>query len=182
MDNPSRKAIVISGLVQGVGFRPFVYRLAKELGLAGTVANTAKGVVIHVQGPALDLDVFYERVLREKPAVSHVQHSTCKDIPALPGEIDFIIISSNSTDSKSVAILPDLATCPDCLADVAQPDGRRHNYAFTNCTNCGPRFSIINDIPYDRPNTEMRNFIQCPACMAEYTNPTNRRFHAQPNA
>ncbi|MFC1481296.1 carbamoyltransferase HypF, partial [Candidatus Neomarinimicrobiota bacterium] len=177
-----RLHIHITGTVQGVGFRPYVYRLAHELGLTGHVANTSSGVFIQIQGSQTKVDQFISRIQPEAPAVSHIATFTHGVIDVVNNEPHFSVVESDDSSTKTVNILPDLATCPACLADVDQSAGRRHNYAFTNCTNCGPRFSIINDIPYDRPNTEMRNFIQCPACMAEYTNPANRRFHAQPNA
>jgi hydrogenase maturation protein HypF len=177
-----RVQIHITGAVQGVGFRPYIYRLAESIGLTGHVSNTSSGVFIQIQGPQARVDQFINRLRPEAPAVSKIVSCTHSDIQVVDGEQRFTVVESDDSSAKTVNILPDLATCPDCLADVAQLDGRRHNYAFTNCTNCGPRFSIINDIPYDRPNTEMRNFIQCPACMAEYTDPEDRRFHAQPNA
>ncbi|UCH09552.1 MAG: carbamoyltransferase HypF [Fidelibacterota bacterium] len=177
-----RIRITIRGAVQGVGFRPFVYRLAKELALTGSVANTARGVIVDIQGPSEALDTFASRVVEEAPPVSGITTTVTREIPIIRNESDFIIQFSDDSEEKTVTILPDLATCPDCLREIFDPEDRRAEYAFTNCTNCGPRFSIINHIPYDRPNTEMRHFDMCPDCSQEYHEPVNRRFHAQPNA
>ncbi len=177
-----RISITITGTVQGVGFRPFVYRLARELRLTGHVANTSLGVIGEIQGQAGDVDEFIRRVVADAPAVAHIAGFDHQMIDPVPGETEFVIRESDPSTDKSVAILPDLATCPDCLAEINNPSDQRFQYPFTNCTNCGPRFSIINDIPYDRPNTEMRNFTMCPDCQGEYEDPGDRRFHAQPNA
>ncbi|UCD36784.1 MAG: carbamoyltransferase HypF, partial [Fidelibacterota bacterium] len=177
-----RVRITIQGAVQGVGFRPFVYRLADELALTGSVANTARGVIVEIQGDRQAIETFTCRVIEEAPPVSHIFNSQVEDVAEQPGESQFVILFSDETEPKTVTILPDLATCPDCQAEINDPHDRRAGYAFTNCTNCGPRFSIINHIPYDRPNTEMRRFTMCPDCHREYHEPADRRFHAQPNA
>ncbi len=177
-----RIRMIIQGAVQGVGFRPFVYRLAGELNLTGTVANTGGGVITEVQGPRAAVSTFIRRVVSEAPPVSHITSSSMEDRPPRPTEKGFVILHSDDSQEKTVTILPDISTCPYCLREIFAPRDRRHGYAFTNCTNCGPRFSIINDLPYDRPNTEMRAFTQCPRCEAEYGDPADRRFHAQPNA
>jgi hydrogenase maturation protein HypF len=171
----------LSGAVQGVGFRPFVYRLAVELGLAGWVLNSSAGLVIEVEGQSGRLSLFQERLDKEKPSAAVV---LAREVSMLEpaGFQGFEIRSSDADDEKTVSLLPDLATCRQCLAEVHDPANRRHGYAFTNCTNCGPRYSIILDIPYDRPRTTMRGFEFCPDCRREYTDPGNRRFHAQPNA
>ncbi len=174
--------MTIQGAVQGVGFRPFVFRLAEELDLTGTVANTAGGVITEIQGPPEVVAAFTRRVVEEAPPVSTIAATTVEDLPLKPDETSFAIQLSDDSQAKTVTILPDLATCPDCLQEIFSDQDRRAGYAFTNCTNCGPRFSIINDIPYDRPNTEMRSFAMCPECKREYHNPRDRRFHAQPNA
>ncbi|MFC1618932.1 carbamoyltransferase HypF [Candidatus Neomarinimicrobiota bacterium] len=177
-----RIRMTIQGAVQGVGFRPFVYRLATELILTGTVANTASGVIVEIQGTGEAVKTFTHRVIEEAPPVSHISNTSTEDLEEQLEEKDFIILFSDDSEPKTVTILPDLATCPECLEEILDPGDRRAGYAFTNCTNCGPRFSIINHIPYDRPNTEMRRFSMCPECEDEYHEPTDRRFHAQPNA
>ena len=167
--------------MQGVGFRPFVYRLAAELGLHGWVINDTEGVFIEVEGAETVLAHFLDRLPAETPPRAIVQTLSSTWLPPV-GYAQFEIRHSANTGAKTALILPDVATCPDCLAEVLDPNDRRHRYPFTNCTNCGPRFSIIEALPYDRPNTTMRRFTMCPACQAEYDSPLDRRFHAQPNA
>ena len=176
-----RLRVEVRGAVQGVGFRPFVYRLATELRLAGWVINDTRGVFIEVDGPEPNLQRFLERLKGEKPprALVHSLEAAWME-PA--GYERFEIRHSQGQGAKTVLVLPDIASCPDCLSEVSDLSDRRHGYAFTNCTNCGPRFTIITALPYDRPNTTMRRFVMCPRCQAEYEDPTNRRFHAQPNA
>ena len=179
-----RMRIVVRGTVQGVGFRPFVYRLAAELKLTGWVNNTSDGVYIEVEGPPKRTEEFLLRVPREKPSVSKI-HNLQHTVLDPAGYSDFAIVESEQTDEDSditVPVLPDIATCDECLQEVFDPSDRRHRYPFTNCTNCGPRFSIVEALPYDRPNTTMKDFEMCPDCRAEYEDPANRRFHAQPNA
>ncbi len=177
----SRLGVEIHGAVQGVGFRPFVYRLATELGLCGWVINDAAGVFIEVEGARDTVQRFLARLPQEVPPRAIVQ-SLNHEWLAPAGYERFEIRHSEETGAKTVLILPDIATCPDCLAEIFDPADRRHGYPFTNCTNCGPRFTIIQALPYDRPNTTMRRFIMCPACRHEYEDPLDRRFHAQPNA
>ena len=171
----------IRGAVQGVGFRPFVYRLAAELGLAGWVLNDTAGVFIEVEGDEPALAEFLRRLPAEPPPRALIQSLDAAWL-APAGYAHFEIRHSDGQGSKTVLVLPDIATCADCLREVFDPADRRHGYPFTNCTNCGPRFSIIQALPYDRPNTTMRRFALCPACQAEYDSPLDRRFHAQPNA
>ena len=179
--NVERAKVIVRGAVQGVGFRPFVYRLARELGLNGWVLNSARGVFLEVEGEGESVRKFLLRLEREKPPRAIIQSLEFAILdPA--GYRDFEIRYSDESGEKSVLILPDIATCPDCLRETFDPRDRRYRYAFTNCTNCGPRFSIIEALPYDRPNTSMRKFVMCDRCDREYHDPANRRFHAQPNA
>ncbi len=176
-----RLRITLRGAVQGVGFRPFVYRLATEMALTGWVLNSSSGLVVEVEGPPDELRRFEERIESERPKASvvTVHESTWMQTK---GSTRFEIHASDADTGKSVNVLPDLATCSDCRAELFDPANRRFEYPFTNCTNCGPRYTIVVDIPYDRPNTTMRDFVLCPECREEYENPANRRFHAQPNA
>ena len=171
----------IRGAVQGVGFRPFVYRLASELHLPGWVSNTVQGVFIEVEGGKEILDQFLLRLQREKPSVSFIQSFEFSFLDPV-GFLTFEIKESDSSGSKTALILPDIATCPDCLAEIFDQKNRRYRYPFTNCTNCGPRYSIIEALPYDRPNTSMKRFALCPDCQREYEDRSDRRFHAQPTA
>lgn len=172
---------VIRGAVQGVGFRPFVYRLATELGLHGWVMNTAQGVFLEVEGPVAQLDRFILRLASEAPPLARIQSTefTHRD-PA--GYTGFAIRASDGGGPRTALVLPDCALCPDCLRELFNPADRRHRYPFITCTNCGPRYSIIERLPYDRPSTTMHSFTMCPACRREYDDPADRRFHAQPNA
>src|ERR1700751_5564197 len=178
---PLRAKITVHGAVQGVGFRPFVYRIATELRLCGWVLNSSQGLFIEVEGPFDLVQPFLARLEKEKPPLAIIQslESTFLDVAGYQG---FEIRYSDHTGPKTALILPDIAICSDCFGELFDPATRRYRYPFTNCTNCGPRFSIIEELPYDRPNTSMRRFKQCPACDAEYHDPLNRRFHAQPNA
>jgi hydrogenase maturation protein HypF len=177
----SRLKIVLRGAVQGVGFRPFVHRLATELGLAGWVNNSSQGVFIEVEGPRAALEQFLARLQSDRPPRSFI-HSLESWWLDAAGYAGFEIRPSEAGGDKTAVIMPDLATCPDCLREIFDPRDRRHLYPFTNCTNCGPRFSIVESLPYDRPNTSMKQFAMCPDCAQEYRDPANRRFHAQPNA
>jgi hydrogenase maturation protein HypF len=177
----SRLKIVIRGVVQGVGFRPFIYRLATELHLPGWVSNTSQGVFLEVEGGTRNLEAFLLRIEREKPHLSYIQSLEPFWLDPV-GYTGFEIRESREGGKKTTFILPDIATCPQCLEDIFDPDNRRHLYPFTNCTNCGPRFTIIKSLPYDRQNTTMARFEMCPECRREYEDPKNRRFHAQPNA
>ena len=178
---PTRIRVTLCGAVQGVGFRPFVYRLAGELLLNGWVLNSSAGLVVEVEGPEEAIGQFLARLDREKPPAAVVLTREVSYL-APAGFARFEILSSDAADQKTAAVLPDLATCPDCLAEVFDPADRRHLYPFTNCTNCGPRYTIVLDIPYDRARTTMRGFEMCEACRREYTDPRDRRFHAQPIA
>ncbi|HEX5399436.1 MAG TPA: acylphosphatase, partial [Verrucomicrobiae bacterium] len=177
----ARLKLAVRGAVQGVGFRPFVFRLATELGLAGRVNNSPQGVFIEVEGWRSKIEEFLLRLEAEKPARSFVQSLECSWLDAI-GFKKFEIWESETGGGKIALVLPDVATCPDCLREIFDPANRRYRYPFTNCTNCGPRFSIIEALPYDRANTSMKSFTMCPACQREYDDPANRRFHAQPNA
>lgn len=164
-----------------MGFRPFVYRLATELGLRGWVLNSQHGVYIDVEGEKPLLDAFLLRLPAEKPPRSFIQ--SCESSFLDPAGYDAFVIRESSPEGKPTAlVLPDIATCPDCLDEIFNPSNRRYRYPFTNCTNCGPRFSIVESLPYDRPRTTMKSFVMCARCTAEYHDPTDRRFHAQPNA
>ncbi len=176
-----RLQVDIRGAVQGVGFRPFVYRLAASLSLAGWVANDTQGVIAEVEGARAALESFLDRLRSEKPQRAVILSLDAAWLPPA-GYRGFEIRESNRAGAKSVVVLPDLATCDDCLRELFDPGDRRYGYPFTNCTNCGPRFSIIEALPYDRPNTTMRRFAMCRDCLREYEGPEDRRFHAQPNA
>ncbi len=177
----ARLKLAVRGAVQGVGFRPFVFRLATELKLAGWINNSPPGVFIEVEGPRPTLEKFLLRLETEKPPRSFIQSLESSWLDSV-GYENFEIRPSETTGGKTSLVMPDIATCPDCLREIFDPANRRHRYPFTNCTNCGPRFSLIESLPYDRANTSMRQFAMCPQCQAEYGDPRNRRFHAQPNA
>ncbi|MBD5626844.1 MAG: carbamoyltransferase HypF [Desulfovibrio sp.] len=179
---PARRAFTASGQVQGVGFRPFVWRLATEGRLTGSVRNTADGVRIEVQGAPDDVAAFGRRLREELPPLARLTGVTGADLAPVAGETEFRILESEGAAGHTVLVSPDVAVCADCLADMRDPANRRFGYAFTNCTNCGPRFTITKSIPYDRAVTSMACFPLCPACAAEYGNPADRRFHAQPIA
>ncbi len=177
----TRLRVVIRGAVQGVGFRPYVYRLATEMGLNGWVINSSQGVFIEVEGDRSKLNSFILRIEKEKPPLSFIRSMEHSFLDP-KGYDKFEVRESDDSGAKTALVLPDIATCPDCLAEIFNPNDRRYLYPFTNCTNCGPRYSIIRSLPYDRPNTTMKAFDMCDECLAEYTNPADRRFHAQPNA
>jgi hydrogenase maturation protein HypF len=177
-----RRKVLVCGIVQGVGFRPFVWRLAGGLGLAGFIRNTSSGVLIEVEGDPGSLDEFVRALRSEAPPLARVTSVECVVIEPLGVSGGFEISVSTGGDSIDTLIAPDIATCGDCLHDLADAAGRRFRYPFTNCTNCGPRYTIVEGIPYDRPFTTMRGFTLCPDCGREYDDPADRRFHAQPNA
>ena len=176
-----RRAVTVRGAVQGVGYRPFVYRLATELELTGWVLNSGQGLFIEVEGTPGGVDSFCRLLQLEAPPRAMVQGLQIEELPPA-GYTNFAIHHSNGEGPRTTVVLPDIATCPDCLAEIFDPTDRRYGYPFTNCTNCGPRFSIIRRLPYDRPHTAMAGFAMCPVCQSEYNNPLDRRFHAQPNA
>ncbi len=176
-----RKRIHIQGVVQGVGFRPFVYELAMANRLAGWVRNSSEGVFIEVEGPADRLESFEEDLRNRRPVLAQVDRVQVTDIPQ-QGARDFVILESAQVTGEFVLVPPDIATCAECYEDFTDPANRRYQHPFTNCTNCGPRYTIIRDIPYDRPATTMVEFPMCRECRGEYENPADRRFHAQPNA
>jgi hydrogenase maturation protein HypF len=177
----SRVRARVEGTVQGVGFRPYVYRLAEELGLAGYVLNDSRGVMVEVEAPGDAVERFLARLPAEAPPLASVERVTAEPLDEL-GERGFSIRDSPPGGEPRAAVTADSATCPDCLAELFDPVDRRYRYPFTNCTNCGPRFTIVRDVPYDRANTTMAGFVMCSACRAEYDDPSDRRFHAQPNA
>jgi hydrogenase maturation protein HypF len=181
MNTASGVSIHITGIVQGVGFRPFVFSLAHRLGLAGWVRNTSAGVVIELDGPAESLQAFARAVRDEAPPLSRIDEMDVS-YQLANGFVGFEIRDSESVPEAFQPISPDVAVCEDCLREMSDPQDRRFRYPFINCTNCGPRFTIIKDIPYDRPSTTMADFPMCPACAREYVDPSNRRFHAQPIA
>jgi hydrogenase maturation protein HypF len=155
--------VTVLGAVQGVGFRPFVYRLATQLGLKGRVLNSSQGVFIEVEGPLDSLQTFLIRLEKEKPPLAIVQSLECSFLDSV-GYDCFEIRYSEQTGQKTALILPDVGICADCLREILDPSNRRYRYPFTNCTNCGPRFSIIEALPYDRPNTSMKRFGMYPNC------------------
>jgi hydrogenase maturation protein HypF len=186
-----RRRIEVSGIVQGVGFRPYIYRLATSRQLSGTIRNTSAGVTIEIQGPVETVQDFVGRLPAEAPPLARITGFTVEDVPCIVLPADgnenedekaFRIVHSREGEEVRTLISPDVAVCADCLREMFDPGDRRFRYPFINCTNCGPRFTIIRDIPYDRPSTSMAKFPMCAACLAEYENPLNRRFHAQPNA
>ncbi len=177
----ARVRLDIEGVVQGLGFRPFVYSLAQQLGLCGFVRNTPQGVHIEVEGEAPVIAAFRRRLVTERPPFAALHAVRASDIET-EGSRDFEIVGSSTLGPRATLVLPDIAPCDECRSDIFAPSNRRVGYPFTNCTRCGPRYSIIRGLPYDRRSTTMRAFTMCPTCAAEYENPGDRRFHAQPNA
>ncbi len=176
-----RRQIEVSGIVQGVGFRPYVYRLATGRQLSGTIRNTSAGVTIEIQGPVEAVQDFVERLPAEAPPLARITGLAVRALSCNDDQ-DFRIVPSREGEEVRTLISPDIAVCPDCLREMFDANDRRYRYSFINCTNCGPRFTIVRDIPYDRASTSMAAFSMCAACLAEYENPLDRRFHAQPNA
>jgi len=177
----TRARVLVRGVVQGVGFRPFVHRLAHKYELKGWVLNSTEGVVIEVEGPREKLEAFLREMEQSPPPRAVLEKVEVNFLPPL-GHVSFTIEASRQAADEFVLISPDICICADCLKELFEPGDRRFRYPFINCTNCGPRFTIINDIPYDRPKTTMAVFQMCPLCEKEYHDPTDRRFHAQPNA
>jgi hydrogenase maturation protein HypF len=171
----------IRGVVQGVGFRPYVYNLARHRGVAGFVLNSPRGVFIEAEGDPATIEAFVAALPAEAPPLVRIDEILRTEIPVL-GDSTFSIHESDAAGFVFALVPPDICVCEACLVDTRDPENRRHDYPFTNCTNCGPRYSIILDVPYDRPMTTMAEFAMCPNCLREYRDPENRRFHAQPNA
>jgi hydrogenase maturation protein HypF len=178
---PTGLKIFVSGIVQGVGFRPFVYSCATKLNLTGSVRNSSSGVEIEAFGHLKDINELVEKISQDAPPLARIDLISTKEI-AFRNSDSFIILESHAEDGEFLPVSPDMSICPDCLRELFDPTNRRYRYPFINCTNCGPRFSIVRDIPYDRPMTTMKDFELCPACRQEYENPLDRRFHAQPVA
>jgi hydrogenase maturation protein HypF len=181
MSGTAALALHVTGIVQGVGFRPFVHNLAREQGLAGWVLNASDGVHCVVEGDPDTVMGFPELLREQAPPMAAIERISCEKI-AVEGHLAFQIRLSRTEAGAMTLVSPDIATCAECAAELRDPLDRRHGYPFINCTNCGPRFTIIGDVPYDRPNTTMRDFPMCADCHAEYDDPAHRRFHAQPNA
>jgi hydrogenase maturation protein HypF len=177
----ARLRLTIRGIVQGVGFRPYIYNLALRHHLAGHVLNTGTGVTVEIEGAPLALRAFLQALPREAPPLASITECHAASIPACDDR-EFVILASHPAEGAFALVPSDVCVCDDCLADTLDPANRRYQYPFTNCTHCGPRYSIILDIPYDRPLTTMAGFAMCPDCRREYQDPSNRRFHAQPNA
>lgn len=176
------ECIRVTGIVQGVGFRPFVWRLANACGIAGQVWNDAEGVLIHAWGSRESLEGFVQQLQAEQPPLARVEEIVRTDLDEIADARQGFHIIVSREGKVRTGVAADAATCPECLAEVLDPDNRRYRYPFTNCTHCGPRLSIVTAIPYDRANTSMASFPMCPQCQAEYEDPADRRFHAQPNA
>ncbi|HOU24693.1 MAG TPA: acylphosphatase, partial [Anaerolineae bacterium] len=173
--------VELTGIVQGVGFRPFVYNLALGHGLRGCVRNTSVSVQVYVEGAPAQVDAFVGELRSKAPPLAQIERVTVQ--PCAPRGAEWFVIEESLPQPGAYQLVsPDIATCADCRRELFDPQDRRYGYPFINCTNCGPRFTIIEDIPYDGPNTTMRDFPMCPRCRAEYEDPANRRFHAQPNA
>jgi hydrogenase maturation protein HypF len=181
---PARRRVRarVEGTVQGVGFRPYVYRLARELGIDGHVFNDARGVVVEAEGERTAVERFLARLPAEAPPLARVERVATHELPCTGAGDGFAIMASPRGGEPRAPVTPDTATCEECLRELFDPADRRFRYPFVNCTNCGPRFTIVTDIPYDRPRTTMAGFAMCEACRAEYEDPADRRFHAQPNA
>jgi hydrogenase maturation protein HypF len=175
------RRLEVNGIVQGVGFRPFIYNLANRYGLKGEVANTSCGVIITIEGSRNNIESFSRDLTEKRPPLSHIVEITQYQ-EALDNRKEFKIVPSSGTAPMSTLISPDVSICEDCRHELFDRQDRRYHYPFINCTNCGPRYTIIEDIPYDRPKTSMKPFKMCSRCQAEYDDPANRRFHAQPNA
>ncbi|MFC7260708.1 carbamoyltransferase HypF [Streptomyces lutosisoli] len=180
-DTPRRRRVTVRGVVQGVGFRPYLYGLATELALAGHVTNTPEGVVVEVEGTASAVARFCDRIAAHAPPLARVESVHHREVPSAGGT-GFTILASRTDGPARTLVSPDSATCADCLAELADPADRRYRHPFVNCTHCGPRFTIVTDVPYDRANTTMAGFAMCPDCAREYADPADRRFHAQPVA
>src|ERR1700729_2141430 len=179
MSQRIRTSVRVEGIVQGVGFRPFVYSLATGLGLGGLVGNDSGGVFAEVEGPPAAVATFLESLARDAPPLARIERITTAAMSP-DGTASFTIAPSEPRRERRTLVSADTATCADCLAELADPADRRFGYPFINCTNCGPRFTIVRDVPYDRALTTMSGFEMCARCAAEYHDPGDRRFHAQP--
>src|SRR5882757_2186934 len=175
----TRTQIQVKGIVQGVGFRPFVFSLAKQRALRGKVLNNATGVLIDVEGEASVIEQFVNDLKLKSPPLSIVESVESDIMPERINYQDFRIVESEANGAKVIPVSADTATCENCLRELFDPGNRRYRYPFTNCTNCGPRFTLIENAPYDRANTTMRSFEMCAECRAEYSDPSDRRFHAE---
>ncbi|MDP6542367.1 MAG: carbamoyltransferase HypF [Phycisphaerae bacterium] len=178
----SRRRLTVSGQVQGVGFRPFAYRLARELGLTGFIINNMAGVRVDIQGPPDALDEYQRRLRLELPPLAAIEHLETATVETMTGEKHFEILPSEGGQLIDAQVTVDTATCAQCIEEMNSPQDPRHAYPFINCTNCGPRYTIVGNIPYDRANTTMSEFGMCPMCASQYGDPTDRRFHAEPIA
>ncbi|MEO1063345.1 MAG: acylphosphatase, partial [Actinomycetota bacterium] len=176
-----RRRLVVTGVVQGVGFRPFVHRVADRLGLAGHVGNDSTSVTIEVEGPEAAVDELVRCLAAEAPPLARIERIDEARLEPVE-ERGFRIVESEVVEGARTLVPPDVAVCDECVAELFDPTDRRHRYPFVTCTNCGPRFTIIRDLPYDRPNTTMADFSLCAACADEYHDASDRRFHAQPLA
>ncbi|HOW16971.1 MAG TPA: acylphosphatase, partial [bacterium] len=181
MKGLKRARIKIKGIVQGVGFRPTVYKHAVNNGVSGFVVNTPDGVTVELEGTKTQVEHVLDLIIKEPPSISKITEYKVEWIDSI-GTSDFVILKSTNHGVKETEISPDISICQECSKEIFDVKDRRYLYPFTNCTNCGPRFSIIKDRPYDRPNTSMKDFKMCELCHKEYNDPANRRFHAQPNA
>nr|MCR5090019.1 Sua5/YciO/YrdC/YwlC family protein [Oscillospiraceae bacterium] len=173
--------IHIRGIVQGVGFRPFIHKLVRERGLYGTIKNTSSGVELELEGERKELERFVQDLPRRAPLLAVIEEVETAYSCQLRNYTDFRILTSKTEDLRDTLISPDISICDDCLRELLDPGDRRYRYPFINCTNCGPRFTIIEDVPYDRARTSMRDFPMCPDCSREYHDIENRRYHAQPD-
>ena len=179
MTGRRRLRVCVRGVVQGVGFRPFVYTTAAALGLSGSVRNDTSGAIIEVEGDAAGIDEFVSRLRDRPPPLAVIESVETQDVPVVGGT-GFAIADTSRSDGGRTLASPDVAMCAECAAEQRDPANRRYRHAFVNCTNCGPRFTIITSLPYDRASTTMAGFAICAECAREYTDPTDRRFHAQP--
>ncbi len=176
-----RVEVTVEGIVQGVGFRPFIHRLARRYHITGRVHNFSGGVVIQAEGRSADVEAFVRALPDEKPPIARIENISVGELDAV-GDSEFVITASREAAGGTILLSPDVATCLDCTRELFDPHDHRYRYPFINCTNCGPRFTIISSVPYDRPNTTMQPFTMCPQCQAEYEDINDRRYHAQPNA
>ena len=172
--------VKIKGIVQGVGFRPFIHRLVREHGLKGTIRNTSSGVTMELEGEESAISRFLSVLPQKAPPLAVIEEISSREIPERGFET-FTIIGSERQEERNTLISPDISICTDCLRELLDPQDRRYRFPFINCTNCGPRFTIIEDVPYDRPKTSMKAFPMCPDCEREYHDIENRRYHAQPD-